>query len=111
MSVGPMSAMNGVIGSAAGAPKSQSASDVERGQKDSSAKQRQVKNDAKAEQAAGIGKTESDSGPSERDADGRKLWEGPASGPGDKKKEGSQEPPHQAKDPTGQSGGTLDLTG
>ncbi|MGI9429094.1 MAG: hypothetical protein ACR2NM_10575 [Bythopirellula sp.] len=110
MSVGPM---GGIVGSAAGAPLSQTAgSETERAKADSSAKQRQVDNDQKAENAAGIGQTESDEGPSERDADGRRLWEGetPEKNP-DEAASAEPEPPRQAKDPTGQSGGELDLTG
>ena len=73
MNVGPMS---GVVGSAAGAPLSQTAgSETERAQKDSSAHQRQVEKDKKAADAAGIGQTEEDQGTSERDADGRRFWE------------------------------------
>ena len=110
MSVGPMS---GVTGSAAGAPLSQTAgSETERAQKDSSAKQRQVENDAKAEKAAGIGQTEGDEGPAERDADGRRLWEGDQqTGKQEEPPTAETEPPRQAKDPTGQSGSSLDLTG
>ena len=110
MSVGPM---NGVLGSAAGAPLSQTAgSEKERAAKDSSATQRQVTNDLKAEQAAGIGQTEGDEGPSERDADGRKLWEnGPESNSSKEAPTEETEPPKQAKDPTGESGSALDLTG
>jgi len=106
-------AMSGVVGSAAGAPLSQTAgSETERAKKGSSDSQRQVENDTKAEKAAGIGQTESDEGPAERDADGRKLWEGDM--PAGKEKEQSTiepEPPRQMKDPTGQSGSSLDLTG
>ena len=108
MSVGPMS---GVVGSAAGAPLSQTAgSETERAQKDSSAQERQVEKDKKAADAAGIGQTEEDQGASERDADGRRFWEA------DKEKKPDQaadpsEPSRQAKDPTGSSGNSLDLTG
>jgi len=110
MSVGPMS---GVLGSAAGAPLSQTAgSETERAKTDSNAKQREVNNDTKAEKAAGVGQTEGDEGPKDRDADGRKLWEDNAN---PDKQEKSQvvepEPPRQVKDPTGQSGGELDLMG
>lgn len=110
MSVGPMS---GIVGSAAGAPLSQTAgSETERSKREASATQRQVDNDTKAENAAGIGQTEGDEGPSERDADGRRLWEGDQT---PKQKEQQQtadpEPPRQAKDPSGQSGGSLDLSG
>jgi len=110
MNVGPMS---GVVGSAAGAPLSQTAgSEAERAKKDASATQRQVENDAKAEKAAGIGQTESDEGPSDRDADGRKLWEGDAApDPQDEPHAAEPEPLRQVKDPKGESGGALDLTG
>ena len=110
-------AMSGVVGSAAGAPLSQTAgSETERAKKSSSDSQRQVENDTKAEKAAGIGQTESDEGPAERDADGRKLWEGDASPDKNSDKQEEQqsaepEPPRQGKDPTGQSGSSLDLTG
>lgn len=110
MSVGPM---GGVVGSAAGAPLSQTAgSETERTKREASATQRQVDNDTKAEQAAGIGQTESDEGPAERDADGRRLWEGNTT-PTEKGEQPpiEAEPPRQAKDPTGQSGSSLDLTG
>lgn len=110
MSVGPM---GGVVGSAAGAPLSQTAgSETERTKREASATQRQVDNDTKAEQAAGIGQTESDEGPAERDADGRRLWEGNAT-PTQKEEQPptDAEPPRQAKDPSGQSGSSLDLTG
>jgi len=108
MSIGPMS---GVLGSAAGAPLSQT-SDKERATKDASATERQVTNDTKAEKAAGIGQTESDEGPSERDADGRKLWED-ATEAGQKQEPPAPEaePPRQVKDPKGESGSSLDLTG
>ncbi len=108
-------AMGGVLGSAAGAPLSKTAgSETERAQKDASARQREVDSDQKAEKASGIGQTEGDQGPSERDADGRRFWEAPQ----DKEKEAVEgqstaedEPQRQAKDPTGNSGNSLDLTG
>ena len=114
MNVGPM---GGVAGSAAGAPLSQTAgSETERTQKDSAARQRQAEGELKAEKAAGIGQTEEDQGPSERDADGRRFWELPQDE--DKEKEtvegqieAAGEPTRQAKDPTGDSGNALDLTG
>jgi hypothetical protein len=108
MSVGPMS---GVVGSAAGAPLSQTAgSETERAQKDSSAQERQVEKDKKAADAAGIGQTEEDQGASERDADGRRFWEANQEKDPDQPAEPS-EPTRQAKDPTGSSGTSLDLTG
>ncbi len=110
MSIGPFS---GIVGSAAGAPLSQTAgSETEQAKKSSSDSQRQVENDTKAEKAAGIGQTESDEGPSERDADGRKLWEGDTQHQKPTEEQSQEsEPPRQVKDPTGQSGSELDLTG
>ena len=108
MNVGPMS---GVTGSAAGAPLSQtSGSEAERTQKDSSDSQRQVNNEKKAADAAGIGQTEQDQGTSERDADGRRFWES-AAGRQPKPADGEQETNRQSKDPSGDSGNSLDLTG
>jgi len=104
-------ALGGVVGSAAGAPLSQtSGSDTERTQKDASASQRQVEGEKKAESAAGIGQTEEDQGTSDRDADGRRLWENQSSEE-NKSEDSNSEPPRQAKDPTGNSGNALDLTG
>jgi len=101
----------GVIGSAAGAPLSQTAgSETERTQKDSAARERLVAGQEKSEKASGIGTTEEDQQTDERDADGRRLWEAPG-----KKKtaadEAEAELDRRAKDPTGMSGNELDLTG
>jgi hypothetical protein len=106
--------LGGIAGSAAGVPLSQtSGSETERAQKDSQAQHRQVDSDQRAERAAGIGQTEQDQESSERDADGRRLWEAPAEGT---KKDAHQadtneQAPRQSKDATGQSGTQLDLTG
>ncbi len=109
MSVGPM---GGVVGSAAGAPLSQTAgSETERAKKDSSASQRKVESETKAEKTAGIGETEGDQAASDRDADGRRLWEQAVDGKQDAVQAAQPEPPKPAKDPTGQSGSGLDLTG
>jgi hypothetical protein len=111
MSVG---SLGGIVSSAAGAPLSQTAgSETERAQKDSLAQGRQVDANQKAERAAGIGQTEQDQETSERDADGRRLWEAKD----EKAKKGLPEaeaadtPIRQSKDATGQSGTQLDLTG
>ena len=63
----------------------------------------------KSERASGIGETQEDQQTSDRDADGRRLWEAAA-----KKKaaaEAEAEIDRKAKDPTGMSGNELDLTG
>ena len=106
-------AATGAFASAAGAPLSQLAgAESERAQKDSSVQQRQAQSSDKAEQAAGIGETEHDQETSERDADGRRLWEEPAEGP-HHGAEATVEPieHRQVKDPSGVAGNSLDLTG
>jgi hypothetical protein len=112
MSMGPL---GGVIGSAAGAPLSQTkGAETERAQKDLATQQRAVDSNERSERAAGIGQTEQDQESSERDADGRRMWEAPG-----KRKEpndepaaaGAETPERRSKDPTGQSGTRLDLTG
>ena len=110
MSVG---SLGGIISSAAGAPLSQTAgSETERAQKDSLAQSRQVDANQKAEMAAGIGQTEQDQESSERDADGRRLWEGSAqAGKAKDSAEAAEAAARQSKDATGQSGTKLDLTG
>lgn len=109
MSIGSL----GIVGSLAGAPLAQKTAEVDKTQRDAADAARQVDAAAKAESAAGIGETQEESQASERDADGRRLWEQQA-----KKKEAEDEDVAAsiaevvpAKDPTGLSGGTLDLTG
>ncbi len=105
-----VAATTGALGSAAGAPLSQTAgAETERTQKESAAGERLVDAQNKSERASGIGETQEDQQTAERDADGRRLWEGPA-----KKKAADPEEPtvdRRAKDPTGMSGNELDLTG
>jgi hypothetical protein len=102
----------GAFSSAAGAPLAQTTgTETERSQKDSSVRERRADAEGKSERAAGIGTTEQDQGTEERDADGRRMWEEAG-----KKKDAAgeaeaSEPERQAKDPTGQSGSALDLTG
>lgn len=100
----------GALGSAAGAPLSQTAgAEAERAKKEAGVQQRIAESQAKSEQAQGIGEMHEDEQASERDADGRRLWEAPP-----EKKNQADEADHvarQAKDPTGMSGGALDLTG
>lgn len=108
MSVGPTS---GIAGSAAGAPLAQTrGSEVDRAQRDSSSQQRQVDGERQAESAAGIGQTDEDQEASDRDADGRRLWE--AIDDEQPSEEASEEAPKRnSKDATGASGNTLDLSG
>lgn len=82
--------------------------ETERAQHDAAAKERQIAADRQAESAAGVGTTEGDEAAGERDADGRRLWERP---PKPKQAEMSDEEAGHMRDPSGQSGSLLDLTG
>lgn len=101
-----------VVSSAAGAHLSPTAgSESERAQKDALAQNRQADAIQRAERAAGIGQTEQDQESSERDGDGRRLWETPGNAAkGDKGAGLSDGPVRQSKDATGQAGTKLDLT-
>ena len=115
MSIGPL---GGLIGSVAGSPLAQTkGSELERAQRDMAAQDRQVRGESKAEAAAGIGETDGqDHETGERDADGRRLWERPAAPndaetpPDDASSPAAAAPP-RVKDPSGQSGSQLDLSG
>ena len=107
MSVGPL---GGIAGSAAGSPLAQTKGpETERLQQDAGAQETRVQNQTKAETASGIGEADGqDHQTADRDADGRSPWKIPA------RKAGGQSPAAdeaQTKDPTGQSGNLLDLTG
>ncbi len=73
MSIG---AFGGLQGAAAGAPLSQTkGSEIEKNSQQASAAKRGADAGAKAEEAAGVGTTEEDQGASDRDADGRRMYE------------------------------------
>jgi hypothetical protein len=104
--------IGGLVSSAAGVPLSQSAGETERTQKESQSQSRQIDVSQRAERAAGIGQTEEDQESSERDADGRRLWEAPAQQGSETQPENATEAAHrQSKDASGQSGTRLDLMG
>jgi hypothetical protein len=88
-------------------------SDVERVQQETAVHERAVESTAEAEAAEGIGTTNEEQAASDRDADGRRPWEiGPQENPDDSAKLSSDSPSSQrAKDPTGQAGSQLDLSG
>jgi len=109
MSVGPSS---GVVGSAAGAPLAQTkGNETTRASQESSAQQRQLKNEKSAAEAAGIGATQEDQGASERDADGRRIWELPPEKEGGETKSSTEEKRSQVADPKGEAGKQIDLSG
>ncbi len=106
MSVGPL----GSAANVAGTQRAQNeGADVERTQKETSDQAKQTEANRKAESASGIGETEQDQGTEERDADGRRIWEqAPEKQQEDESTEAEQP---QGRDPTGQSGTKLDLSG
>lgn len=109
MSIGPL---NPIAASIAGAPSGHTAgADSARALHQAANQQVLAQNNVRAENAAGIGATDGeDNETSDRDADGRRLWEAPlAKRPADAT-EPAAEPPH-SRDPTGESGQTLDLSG
>lgn len=113
MSVGPM----GMAGSVAGGLPQIRSADAGRAEKQTTDQARRANSDQKAESAAGVGETTQDEKASDRDADGRRMWEA-ANDPDSESNEAAtevaenetQEAP-QSKDPTGSSGGRLDLSG
>ena len=103
--------MGSVPGSAAGSQLPQTkGTDIERAGQDVANQDRQIKADQKAQDAAGIGATEEDQETSDRDADGRRLWERRQS---QQQAEGStdEEGQTKSKDTSGTSGNQLDLSG
>ena len=116
-SVGPL---GGIPASAAGAPLSQArGSDAERNAQDVNSSERRSQSADKAQKAAGIGQTEGDQEASERDADGRRLWEDPP-GAGTEDQAAEEKQPDETatpatkpptKDAYGHAGNQLDLTG
>jgi type II secretory pathway pseudopilin PulG len=101
----------GTIGSLAATPLAQRSAETDKAQHDAEALRQAQHSLAAAEQASGIGQTQEESEASERDADGRRLWEEPVrkqpATPGQASEETLTPPP----DPTGQCGTQLDLLG
>jgi hypothetical protein len=107
MSIGPL----GTIGSLAATPLPQRAAEADKTQRESTDQARAAQGQLAAEAAAGIGETEEDSQASERDADGRRLWEAPPAKQSSAEASPETPSPQLVKDPTGDSGSELDLVG
>ena len=101
----------GIIGSLASSASTQRAAETERIDRDATNHARQTESVEKAENSAGIGRTEEDSQTSERDADGRRLWERTGSNKKPSEPATDATTPVISKDPTGLCGGQLDLVG
>src|SRR5262245_16539386 len=96
----------GVIGGLAGSPMPQRASETDRADRQSVDQQRTAEATERAESAAGIGQTEEDAQTSERDADGRRIWENQERTKSkDSLPASSDSPLPLAKDPSGACGG------
>ena len=105
-----MAPLGGLLGSAAGAPLSQTkGTETDRGAREAAAAARSVETADRAERAGGIGRMEQDQQSDERDADGRRPWETPATSPA-AESAGTSELP-RCKDATGTAGTQLDLLG
>jgi hypothetical protein len=104
--------MTGIAGSVSGAPLAQAkGSDIERTGQDAAAQQRVVETQQKAEAAGGVGEPDmEDHQTADRDADGRLPWQRPSAQQA-AAKPGDAPPSPPPKDPTGQSGNLLDLSG
>lgn len=108
MSIGSL----GIVGSLAGSPLAQKSPEADKVQKEATDRTRQTDAEARAESAAGIGQTEEESQASERDADGRRPWEITQ-----RKKEDEAAPEaadgstSAAKDPSGDRGSLIDISG
>ena len=102
----------GLAGAFAGAPLAQTkGSEIERAQQYTQVRQRQANSQARTADAAGVAAADGeDTQAHDRDADGRQFWVRP--GPTQPVDE-AVEPagPQQSKDPHGESGSQLDLTG
>jgi len=108
MSIGSL----GMIGTLASTAQSQRAAEADKSPQSAAEQTRSADASERAELAAGIGQTAEDSEASDRDADGRRLWERPAPKRAERANESPQSSvPALAKDPTGMCGGELDLVG
>ncbi len=88
---------------------------IGRAQQEAADRARESQSDKKAEQASGIGEAQHDEGAGDRDADGRRIWEEVAEKKPSESDESDSSAPAgespQSKDPSGQSGKNIDLSG
>ncbi len=110
MSIGPSSP---IAGSVAGTFRAQTrGSDLDRAQQESNSQALRAQSQQKAELAAGVGEADGDNHQTaQRDADGRRLWEFPQRKGKPDADDDDPRRPQGPVDPTGQSGGMLDLCG
>ncbi len=115
MSVGPVSGAANVAGTSAA---QRTGSDVQQTQQATTNQSRKVASQTKAEAAAGVGSTDTDHNQtSDRDADGRRLWEIDSESADAKDQDQPSDPTNPAdsqqtsgaRDPHGDLGNSLDL--
>lgn len=100
----------GIVGAAAATSLALRQNETDRAAQEGANHAREAAAERSAESAAGIGETEQDEAASDRDADGRRLWEvGPNREDSGEAENGLAA--QTAKDPTGQRGTQLDLSG
>lgn len=105
----------GVVGSLAATPLAQRGPEAEKAHREAAVHRQAEQSLQAAEAASGIGQTQEESEASDRDADGRRLWEESVRPKTNSPDEGSGDRPASAvgpaPDPTGQCGTQLDLLG
>jgi len=99
------------VGGLATTAGAQRAADTERVERETTEQSRAADATEHAENAAGIGQTEEDAGTTDRDADGRRLWENTRRKKAAAADAAESTAPPVSKDPTGSCGGQLDLVG
>ena len=109
MSIGSL----GIVGSvAAGQLQQTRNADSDRAVQDHRSHAQDFEAAKEAEAAEGIGKTTEEGKTSDRDADGRRLWERPTpKAIKGNEPDGEAEEPARSLDPTGEAGGQIDLCG
>ena len=109
MSVGPM----GMMGSVAGSQLPQATgTDVDKAKQTTANQSRQSESTKNAERAASLGEAEQDQEASDRDADGRRLWEAaPEKQDASADENQTDDGASRSRDPSGQRGENLDLSG
>lgn len=110
-----LTAATGIPASTAGISLAQaSGSDIDRAKSNTAAQQRVTASELRAEKAAGIGETDGeDHTIDDRDADGRQAWDS-GSGITALAPSGHESPEaemRQGRDPSGNAGSELDITG
>lgn len=104
----------GIVATAAATQLAQTrSSEIERVSQETAIHERAMESTAEAEAAEGIGTTNEEQPASDRDADGRRPWEmaPQEKGTDSANLSGETTSSQRAKDPTGQAGSQLDLSG